>query len=134
MWDPPELAAPDKCVKEGIMDITHRRINRVDVLGLSGRMMAPEAAVLKEQLDQLFAEGRYRIILDLSQLEYISSGGLRILIEARKRAQDARPSDGGHGGVVLAYPTQRIRDVLALTGFINYFQMYDDMAEAVGSF
>ncbi len=116
------------------MDIAHRRISRVDVLSLAGRMMPPEAALLKEQIDPLFAEGRYRIVLDLSQLEYISSGGLRVLIEARKRAQDGKPTDGGRGDVVIVNAAQRIKDVLSLTGFTSYFQMYDDLAEAVGSF
>ena len=117
------------------MDITHRRIHRVDVLSLSGRMLPPEAAMLKEQIDQLFAEGRHRIVLDLAQLEYISSGGLRVLIEARRRAQEAKVRDGGgRGDVVIVNASQRIKDVLALTGFTSYFRMYDDLAEAVGSF
>jgi anti-sigma B factor antagonist len=119
---------------EEAMDINHRRIHRVDVLSLNGRMMPPEATELKSHLDQLFSEGRFRIVLDFSQLDYISSGGLRVLIEARKRAQEAKLADGGQGDVVILNATQRIKDVLALTGFTSYFMMYDDLAEAVGSF
>jgi anti-sigma B factor antagonist len=116
------------------MDVGHRRIHRVDVLSLTGRMMPPEAAVLKEHIDKLFAEGRYRILLDMSGLEYISSGGLRVLIEARKHAQQGRPSDGGRGDIRLVNVNQRIKDVLALTGFTSYFEIFDELAEAVGSF
>ena len=116
------------------MEITHRRINRVDVLALSGRMMAPEAAQLKEHFDKLFAEKRYQIVLDLSNLEYISSGGLRVLIEARKQAQDARLGVGSRGNIHIVNMSPRIKQVFDLTGFTSYFTYYDDLAEAVGSF
>ena len=68
------------------MNITHRRLNRVDVVGVEGRLTAAEAPELQARLNQLFNEGRYRILLDFANLEYISSPGLRVLIEARKRA------------------------------------------------
>ncbi len=116
------------------MDVGHRRIHRVDVLSLSGRMLAPEAASLREHIEALFAEGRYRILLDLDNLEYISSGGLRVLIDARRQAQQGKPSDGGRGDIRLVNANQRIKDVLSLTGFTSFFEMYDDLAEAVGSF
>jgi anti-sigma B factor antagonist len=118
----------------GSMDITHRRMNRVDVLALSGRMMPPEAAQLKEQFDHLFAENRFRIVLDLAQLEYISSGGLRVLIEARKRAQDARLGGSERGDIRIVHLPQRIKEVFDLTGFTAYFQYFDDLADAVGSY
>ncbi len=63
------------------MELTHRQLHRVDVLAISGRIQAPEAAKLQERINQLFAEGRYHIVLDLAKLEYISSPGLRVLIE-----------------------------------------------------
>jgi anti-sigma B factor antagonist len=116
------------------MDVGHRRIHRVDVLSLNGRMLPPEAAILKEHIDALFAEGRYRIVLDLADLEYISSGGLRVLIEARKHLQQAKPSDGGRGDIRLVNVKPRIKDVLSLTGFTSFFEIYDDLTEAVGSF
>jgi anti-sigma B factor antagonist len=116
------------------MDVGHRRIHRVDVLTVTGRMLPPEAATLKEHIDRLFAEGRFRIILDMSGLEYISSGGLRVLIDTRKHAQQGKPTDGGRGDLRLVNVNQRIKDVLALTGFTSYFEIFDDLAEAVGSF
>lgn len=116
------------------MDVSHRRMHRVDVLSPNGRMLPPEAAILKEHIEALFAEGRYRILLDLADLEYISSGGLRVLIEARKHVQQAKPSDGGRGDIRLVNVKPRIKDVLSLTGFTSYFEIYDDLAEAVGSF
>ena len=116
------------------MEIAHRRMNRVDVLTISGRLLPPENAELKQRFDQLFQEGRSRIVLDLGQLEYISSGGLRVLIEARKRAQESRLGGSEHGDIRIVNLPPRIKSVFDLTGFTPYFQVYDDLAEAVGSF
>lgn len=116
--------------QHGLMEMTHRRLNRVDVLALRGRMMPVEAAALQAQIDQLIKQGRTSLVLDLAELEYISSGGIRVLMDARKRAQAAKP----RGDLRLAGAGERIKAVLALTGLTTYFQSYDDLAEAVGSF
>jgi anti-sigma B factor antagonist len=116
------------------MEIAHRRLNRVDILSIAGRIQAPEAAKLQERINQLFAEGRYRVLLDLQKLEYISSPGLRVLIEARKRAREWKISDFDRGDVRILHLPPRIKEVFDLTGFTSLFQIYDDDLEAVGSF
>ncbi len=116
------------------MELTHRQLHRVDVLAISGRIQAPEAAKLQERINQLFAEGRYRIVLDLASLEYISSPGLRVLIEGRKRAREWKLTDFDRGDVRIVNLPPRIKEVFDLTGFTSLFNIYDDMVEAVGSF
>lgn len=116
------------------MDISQRRLNRVDVLTISGRLQAPESAQLQERINQLFNEGRYRILLDLSGLEYVSSPGLRVLIEARKRAREWKLTEFERGDVRIVHLPPRIKEVFNLTGFTSLFQIFDDMVEAVGSF
>lgn len=116
------------------MDMTHRRLNRVDVVTVAGRLTAAEAPELQERLSQLFNEGRYRILLDFTNLEYISSPGLRVLIEARKRAREWKLTDFDRGDVRIVNLPPRIKEVFDLTGFTSLFHIYDDMVEAVGSF
>ncbi len=116
------------------MELAHRRMHRVDVISISGRMQAPEAAKLQEQINQLFSDGRFRIVLDLSKLEYISSPGLRVLIEARKRAREWKLTEFERGDVRIYSLPPRIKEVFDLTGFTSLFQIYDDLVEAVGSF
>lgn len=116
------------------MEISHRRLHRADVLAVSGRMQAPESAQLQERINQLFNEGRYRLLLDLNGLEYISSPGLRVLIEARKRAREWKLTEFERGDVRIVHLPPRIKEVFNLTGFTSLFQIYDDMVEAVGSF
>jgi anti-sigma B factor antagonist len=116
------------------MDISHRRLNRVDVVTVAGRLTAAEAPELQERINQLFNEGRYRILLDFAGLEYISSPGLRVLIEARKRAREWKLTDFDRGDVRIVNLPPRIKEVFDLTGFTSLFHIYDDLVEAVGSF
>jgi anti-sigma B factor antagonist len=116
------------------MEIAHKRFNRVDLLSLSGRLDAASSPQFKQQLDSLFDQGRYRIVLDLSKLEYIASPGLRVLIEGRKRARDLKLTDLEGGDVRIANLPPRIKEVFDLTGFTSLFEIYPDVTEAVGSF
>ncbi len=116
------------------MELAHRRLNRVDVISITGRIQAPEAAKLQERINELFNEGRYRLLLDLQKLEYISSPGLRVLIEARKRAREWKLTDFDRGDVRIVHLPPRIKEVFDLTGFTSLFQIYDELVEAVGSF
>jgi anti-sigma B factor antagonist len=110
------------------VDIVHRELPRVDILAVTGRVQAPEAAQLQERINALFAEKRARILLDFEALDYISSGGLRVLVQARKTAQDA------HGDVRIVHLPDQLRKVFDLVGLTTIFTFYDDMVEAVASF
>jgi anti-sigma B factor antagonist len=116
------------------MEIAHKKFNRVDLLTITGRMDAASAPQLKQQIEALFEQGRYRLVLDLVGLDYIASPGLRVLIEARKRARDRKLTDLEGGDVRIANLPPRIKEVFDLTGFTSLFEIYDDTIEAVGSF
>ena len=116
------------------MEITHKPFNRVDLLTVTGRLDAASAPQLKQQIDTLFEQGRYRLVLDLAHLEYVASPGLRVLIEARKRARDRKLTDIEGGDVRIANLPPRIKEVFDLTGFTSLFEIYNDTTAAVGSF
>ncbi len=116
------------------MEISHRPMNRVDLLEVTGRVDAATASKLKQQIEALFERGRYRIVLDLAKLEYMSSPGLRVLIEARKRAREWKLADLEGGDIRIANLPPKIKEVFDLTGFTSLFEMYGDTVDAVGSF
>jgi anti-sigma B factor antagonist len=116
------------------MEITHKRLNRVDLLKLVGRLDALNAPLLRTEIDQLFEQGRYRLVLDLANLEYVASPGLRVLIEARKRAREWKLTDIEGGDVRIANLPPRIKEVFDLTGFTSLFEIFADTTDAVGSF
>lgn len=116
------------------MDIEHRQFHRADVLNITGRIDAAGAPQLQQVIEQLFREGRCRFVLDFAGLEYVSSAGLRVLIEAQKQARDWKLTDLEGGDVRIANLPPRIKEVFDLTGFTSLFQIFDDAVAAVGSF
>ena len=115
------------------MEVTHRQMQRLDLLTISGRLDPVAAAKLQEEINKLFNAGHWHILLDLGQLEYISSPALRVLVSARKRAREhGRGSD--RGDVRIVNLQDRIRKVFDLVGFTGLFDIYDNMVDAVASF
>ncbi|HSS98173.1 MAG TPA: STAS domain-containing protein, partial [Terriglobales bacterium] len=84
---------------------------------------------LEELLKQIQDGGRFDIILDMSDVEFMSSRGLWVLIEAKKAAKK-----GDRGEVVLAAVPEKVKDALELVGLSTYFTVYDDVVGAVASF
>lgn len=81
-------------------------------------------AVLREHLDAK----RVKLVLDLSQVSYMSSSGLRALLRSRREAQ------AGGGDVVLCGLNPRVREVFEMIGFTSLFRLYDRAAEAAAAF
>ena len=99
----------------------------VVVLRITGYLDAHTHERLEEALADLFAQGHYRLIVDLAKLEYISSAGMGVFIATLSEAQE-------HGGnIVLMNPTTNVRDVLDLLAPC-VFQVVDDRSAALAVF
>jgi anti-anti-sigma factor len=83
---------------------------------LGGEMDTTAALEVEEALQPLFNDDDRDIVIDCTELEYIASSGLRILLSILKNAK-------AHGNrVILKNVNENIRDVFKLTGFINIFE------------
>ncbi len=83
---------------------------------------------MKERLEQQVKSGRKRLILDCSQLTYISSYGLTVLVELHKTLQ------ASEGQLKLAHTTGGVADVLNITGLKRFFEVYPTVEKAVAAF
>jgi anti-sigma B factor antagonist len=93
-----------------------RNANEVVVL-LSGRLDTPAAQEIAPQMNELAAEADRTIILDCSDLSYISSSGLRIFLTLRKAAAEKG------GRIIVRQISKEIRSVFMMTGFLNLFEI-----------
>lgn len=111
------------------MQIETKEMKRVTVVDVDGRIDHETSPDLENTLEKLIDEGNYNIVVDLEDVEYISSRGLRALLAARKSVRR-----WNRGDVRLANPQDYIRETFDLVGFTQLFEMYDDLVAAVGSF
>jgi anti-sigma B factor antagonist len=110
------------------MDVSIKQMNRVDLVEVSGRVDSSTANDLGTALNERINQGTLNVVVDLSKVEYMSSGGLRELVAALKRVK----KDGGD--LRLCAPSPRVREVLQLAGLDSLFQTFDEQVQAVGSF
>ena len=111
------------------MEITTKQYKHCDVVTVAGRIDSSTAPQLSEVLDAIINEGRYKIALDMTHLEYMSSAGFRALISAQRNCKHYN-----RGEVVLANVPENINDALELVGFTTLFKIFKDLTSAVGSF
>jgi anti-anti-sigma factor len=55
----------------------------------TGELDLATAPALEDALGRAFGDGTQRVVLDLRELEFIDSSGLRTLLTARRRAEEA---------------------------------------------
>jgi anti-sigma B factor antagonist len=111
------------------MEITSTSYKRCDLIKVSGRVDSNTAPQLSETLHALIKEGHFKLVVDLADVAFISSAGLRVLIDVQKTCKQYN-----RGQLVLACVPQRIYETLELAGFVPLFKFFDDVTEAVGSF
>lgn len=111
------------------MEITAKQFKSCDMVIVSGRVDSSTAPQLTEVLEGITNDGRYKIVLDMSGLEYMSSAGFRALIASQRVCKRYN-----RGEIVLAAVTERIHEALELAGFTELFKTFADPIEAVGNF
>jgi anti-sigma B factor antagonist len=111
------------------MEVITTEYKHCDLVKANGRIDSATASQLAEALDAITNAGRYKIALDLSEVEFMSSAGLRVLISTQKTCKRYN-----RGEIVLAVVPERIYEALDLAGFVPLFNFYDNVLDAVGSF
>jgi len=103
-------------------------VNGVLTVHLSGRLDASSAQDVGEKLNSQVDVGHYRLVLDFSGVDYLSSAGIRILLALKKRVDKLK------GDVKLACVQPYPLDVLKISGLLTFFSLYETVQEATTSF
>jgi anti-sigma B factor antagonist len=107
-----------------MMQLENRMQGDVMVVTLKGTLDSPTMSTAKASLDQVMQRHR-KILLDLSEMPYMSSAGLRVLLLAYRCAKAADAS------LALARPPEDLREIMAATGFLEFFTVFDAVETAV---
>ncbi len=111
------------------MEVITRQFKRCDLVKATGRIDSATAPKLEEAFGAITEAGRFRIVFDLSDVDFISSAGLRVMISVQKTCKR-----WNRGEVVLAGVPRRVHEALDLAGFVPLFKIFETEVEAVGSF
>jgi anti-sigma B factor antagonist len=111
------------------LKITKRTVDGILAIGCNGRIVfGEESALLRDEVKKAVAGGQKRIVLNLSEVNYIDSGGLGTLVALHTTAHNAG------GSIKLANLTKRVGDLLQVTKLLTVFEVHNSEYEALESF
>lgn len=110
------------------LDHSVRQQGAATVVAVSGTVDAVTAPRFAEALQAEVAAGRCKLVVDLADVAYISSAGLRAVLAALKAARAAA------GDLRLAGAAPAVAQVFDLAGFGSILESFDDVDAAVASF
>lgn len=109
------------------MNVHQRNVAGITVLAIEGRIDSTTAAAFGARIDAAVNEAQRRVLLDVSELEYISSAGFRVLYLAAKRAGET-----GAKLVICSMP-ERVRELFSIAGFLKFFTVVATPEEGVAA-
>ena len=97
---------------------THKKENDIDIVTISGRLVAADAPEARENLKAIVAAGSGKLIVDLSAVNFIDSSGLSVLISAFKLVR----AKNGH--MLLSGISRNVQTLLELTRLSEIFEIF----------
>jgi anti-sigma B factor antagonist len=102
--------------------------NGTHIIEIHGEVTFENSDNFREVIDKLIEENQVKLIVDLADLQYMSSAGMGILVHGLKNAR----SRGGD--LRLINLGAKMRRVFLITQFTHQFMVFNDLTEAVNSF
>jgi len=111
------------------MKLSSRFVDPVTVLDIEGKILLGEGDTqIKQAIDDLLADGRKKILLNLAKVPYIDSAGLGQIIRCFTAVRKAG------GSLKLLSPNPKVIDLLTVTKLVNVFDWYNEESGALNSF
>ena len=107
------------------MEINHKVENGILNVAIKGRLDAATAPVAVGEINKMLEGEENRLLFELSDLEYLSSGGLRVILSA---AKEIRRRDGK---VALAALKQYVYEIFEVSGFTAMLPIKDTVEEGL---
>lgn len=110
------------------LKLSTRRSYDVLVVDLEGRLDSTSADYGNDEMVRIAKGDCKQVVINLQQLDFISSAGLRVLLLAAKLLQSAG------GQLKFCNANELVKDVLETAGLNSLLFLYPNEAEAVKSF
>ncbi|NIS09430.1 MAG: STAS domain-containing protein [Candidatus Dadabacteria bacterium] len=104
------------------MESENENPENISLLRLQGKLDFTSATEFEQKFNIMLNEGGQKFILDFSDVEYMSSAGLRFLLIASKKTK---------GNVVLCSVKDSVKQVIEIAGFASMFNFAHNQDQAV---
>jgi len=110
------------------MQIETRKTYDILVVDMSGKLDTTTSGDASDRMVAIAQGDDKQVVLNLEQLEYVSSAGLQVILRASKLLQAQR------GELKICNADGVVKEVLETSGFSSLLKMYDSEKDAVAAF
>lgn len=100
----------------------------ISIVSLEGNIMQEDVAIFRSRLDDLVQSGKIKIVLDLNNVNFLSSMCIAVIVETKNQLINKK------GDIKLAAVNYHVKNVFDLTRLSDKFEMYGSVEEAVLGF
>ncbi len=111
-----------------MIEIKLRQIKGISIVDIQGKLDTPASLDLEIFLTELLTKQVSAVLINFSEMEFISSSGLREILKAGKKLFSEK------GKLVMCAANPIVADVLRVSGFSVMFEAYESEMEAIASF
>ena len=112
-----------------MMHVETRKNGEVVILDMKGKLTVGLGdQILRESIDELLAEGKKKILLNLSEVSFVDSAGVGELVAGLRTAKRFGAA------LKLLNATERVQGTLYMARLLPIFELYGDETEAVATF
>ena len=107
------------------MEVSQENNNGVEIFSVKGSLDSNTSPEFETMIYQTLEQGRRKLILDLENLDYISSAGIRVMLKTTK---DLKRMEGN---IVLCSLQDYVREVFDIAGFDGYLNIENNLEGAM---
>jgi len=111
------------------MKITEQITDNITIIQLDGRLDAHTSESVEIFIREKIEKGQYKFVLDMENVEFIDSAGLRVVLVV---ARDLRNTHKGDLHIAILQPA--VSRVFEISGLNNVLYIYNNSENAVQGF
>jgi len=109
------------------MEIDKKLVGNIAVLAISGKIDAVTSRDLESALTEMLDQNSTRVVIDLKEVDFISSGGLRVFISFKRKLVERK------GDLVVSSLQPFVMEIFEMTGLPSLIGTYSSQGEAIKS-
>ena len=107
------------------MEITHKEESGILFIAINGRLDGLTVPSAERSINEILERGNNRLLFDFSELEYLSSGGLRVILSAAKEIKRRE------GQVFLCAMQGYVKEIFEVSGFTSIIPIKDTVESGI---
>ncbi|MCP5469374.1 MAG: STAS domain-containing protein [Chlamydiales bacterium] len=107
------------------MDVVVEEKGEIIIVRVKGRLDAASSPQLEKTVNSIIDGGHFKVVLNFSDVEYLSSAGMRLMLAISKKLQQLE------GKVVACNLSDDVMEVIKMAGFNQVIEFYPNEAESL---